>query len=360
MSVAVLGASGGVGRSAVRRLRALGIRPLRVGARSLSVARTVRAEDLDGEGDAMAVDLHDEAQLAAFCHGTRIVLNCAGPSLRIGDRVARAALGAGADYVDAGGDEARHARLTGQVPPGARALVSAGVQPGLSGLLVRALAEAAQGELELVAHGGGLGHFTPSAAVDYLAGLGTAGTAQAAWRDGAVVGAALAARTDVAVDGFPGRVRVQPFLTHELVRVAAALGLRAAEWWTVFDGERVACALRRRTEPAELMAAAAIDAFGRAAYQQFTLVMHGSERSAVATLRGREPVALTGDIAALAVAAVDAGAVAPGLGFAGETLDVDAVLAGLRDSENVESLAVSAYAPDADADAGGLLVEGSV
>jgi hypothetical protein len=52
----------------------------------------------------LQVDLNDPAQLAAFCDGCRIVVNCAGPTYRILDTVARAAFAAGADYVDIGGE----------------------------------------------------------------------------------------------------------------------------------------------------------------------------------------------------------------------------------------------------------------
>src|SRR5438445_7441516 len=94
--IGVLGASGAVGAAAVDWLRQLGHGPLRLGARRPWTAAP-------GE-QVMTVDATDPRSLAAFCQDTRVVLNCAGPSYRLLDQVADAALTAGADYVDSAGD----------------------------------------------------------------------------------------------------------------------------------------------------------------------------------------------------------------------------------------------------------------
>jgi hypothetical protein len=310
----------------------------------------------------VAVDLRDHRQLAAFCADARVVLNCAGPSSQFDDTVALAALAAGADYVDAGGNESLHALLDRRIPAGATALLSAGVIPGVSALLVRVLAGRVDGPSELVGYAGGLGRFTFAAAADYLAGLDAAGTALAAWHDGVTVPGVLAVRHDTIIDGFPGRVHAYPFLPLELDRVAAALGLRAAEWWTVFDGDHVQAALGRRAGVAELMGAANLDAFGRDPYQRFVLRLRGANGAATLRLRGREPIELTGDMAAVTVAAVLGGEAPAGLGYAGEVLPLPGALDALRCCDSVESLAVSTAAAEAakggDGEGGQLLVEG--
>jgi hypothetical protein len=353
--VAVLGAYGGVGRAATRRLHELGIGPLRLGGRDLGAAESL-LQELGGDGDAVTVDVHDQRQLADFCSGAGLVLNCAGPSSQFDDRVAVATLAAGADYVDAGGDERLHALLDRRLPAGATALLSAGVMPGLSALLVRALADRVDRPTELVAHAGGLGRFTFAAAADYLAGLDTAGTALAAWHDGIAVPGALAVRHETSVDGFPGRVHAHLFLPHELERVAATLGLRAAEWWTVFDGDRVQGALARRAGVAELIAAADLDAFGRTPYQRFVLRLRGASGAATLTFRAREPIELTGDMAAITAVAVLGGEAPGGLGYAGEVLPPEATLRALRSCDSVESMAVSTALSEAEDDQ--LVVEG--
>ena len=51
-----------------------------------------------------AVDFNDTPALARFARGCDVLLNCAGPSWRVADRAAQAALKADAHYVDAAGD----------------------------------------------------------------------------------------------------------------------------------------------------------------------------------------------------------------------------------------------------------------
>ncbi|MEV4246377.1 saccharopine dehydrogenase NADP-binding domain-containing protein [Streptosporangium canum] len=146
--IAVLGCYGAVGGAVVRRLRAAGAGPLRLGGRDLDRVRALIGtgsggpagaeaatggavtgaavtdvggmEARAGADEAVAVDLRDAAALAAFCEGCHVVVNCAGPSSRILDTVARAALAAGAHYVDVAGDAAVRDRLTAAgLPAGA-------------------------------------------------------------------------------------------------------------------------------------------------------------------------------------------------------------------------------------------------
>ncbi|MFI6801790.1 saccharopine dehydrogenase NADP-binding domain-containing protein [Streptosporangium canum] len=137
--IAVLGCYGAVGGAVVRRLREAGAGPLRLGGRDLDRVRALIGtgsggpagaeaatggavtgaavtdvggmEARAGADEAVAVDLRDAAALAAFCEGCHVVVNCAGPSSRILDTVARAALAAGAHYVDVAGDAAVRDRL---------------------------------------------------------------------------------------------------------------------------------------------------------------------------------------------------------------------------------------------------------
>src|SRR5713101_3338745 len=140
--ISILGAYGVVGRSAARLLHRWGVGRLRLGGRHVELARRLADEDLGGEADAQEVDAYQSEQVRDFCAGCRVVVNCAGPSFRILDRVAVAAFGAGADYVDPGGDAPVYGRLIADewTRAGRTALLTAGMMPGLSGLLPRWLA----------------------------------------------------------------------------------------------------------------------------------------------------------------------------------------------------------------------------
>jgi Saccharopine dehydrogenase NADP binding domain len=323
VTVGLVGATGGVGRAVVRRLHAAGAGPLRVGGRRADLAERLVAEALGGRGEAVAVDAADAASLDRFCAGCRLVVSCAGPASELGDTVALAAWRAGADVVDA--SEVPGGRLAGE---GRVAVLSAGLTPGLSGILPRCLADGFDRPERLTAHAGGLGRLTPAAAADYLAGAADgAGGPLAAWRNGRRVARALLPLRDVELPPFPGRVTAQPYLSAELEGVARALGLEEAAWYTVFDGLHLPAALARlqgSPDARQLVLASELDCFGREPYQLMVLEMAGIAAGEPACrtllLRAGDGIELTGVVAALAALAVLAGEVRPGVHQASEAL----------------------------------------
>ncbi|MFI6294956.1 saccharopine dehydrogenase NADP-binding domain-containing protein [Nonomuraea sp. NPDC050790] len=340
MTIGVLGCYGAVGGALARRLPA----PLRLGGRDPArVQATARPGD-----EAFVVDLDDADALARFCAGCEVVVNCAGPSARILDTVARAALAEGAHYVDVAGDLLDQALLTDlalRAPAGPRAAVlAAGMMPGLSALLPRAMAATADptprpalrptpAPRRLVAHVGGLDRFTKAAALDYVASLtGEYATPQAAWQSHRQVRAALRPRDGVRLPHFPGRVSAYPYLSRETVRLARELGLAEVEWWGVFDGERAPRALAgasgKDPEQAaqELGLAAGLDAVGREPYMLLVFDLDGTTLTARAT----DSYELTAAVAASAVTALLEGRVPPGAHEAAWVLSPERVLDDLR------------------------------
>lgn len=328
MTVGVVGATGGVGRAVVRRLHASGAGPLRLGGRRADLAARLLAQELGGCGEAVAVDVTDAASLDRFCAGCRLVVSCAGPAHELGDAVALAAWRAGADVVDA--SEVPGGRLAGQ--PSSRAarvaVLSAGLMPGLSGILPRCLAAGFDRPARLTAYAGGLGRLTPAAAADYLAGAADgAGGPLAAWRHGRRAARALFPLRDVELPPFPGRVTAQPYLSAELEGVARALGLEEAAWYTMFDGLHLPAALARLQgipDARQLVLASELDCFGREPYQLMVLEMAGAVAGEPACrtllLRAGDGIELTGAVAALAALAVLAGEVPPGVHEARDAL----------------------------------------
>jgi hypothetical protein len=348
--IGVVGAYGAVGRAVTRQLHDWGAGPLRIGGRREQPAFELAAEVLGGAGETVAVDARDPASLAAFCDGCGVVVNCAGPSYQLLDVVARAALAAGADYVDPGGDLPVHERLAGAdlAGRGRSAVLTAGLMPGLTGLLPEWLARTAFDEVRsLTAYVGLVDRLTPAGAGDYLLSLGGGhGVAQAAWRRGARVARALDPVPDAALPFFPGRVSAYPFLSTEAERLATSLTLEELSWYNVFDGGgRLLGALGRLTSAMvgeadldaagkELVQAAELDLFGREPYQlllfQLDGVAGGEPRTRTLLLRGTDTYELTGFVAAVAAVAIRDGQVLPGLYYATEALDAADVVARLR------------------------------
>ncbi|WP_324194352.1 saccharopine dehydrogenase NADP-binding domain-containing protein [Nocardia blacklockiae] len=342
----MLGGTGVVGRAAVRMLTRLGIDVLRVGAR--------RVDSVRRQGDSVVelcrVDADDVDSLAEFCAGARLVLNCAGPSYLLADRVARAALGAGSDYVDVSGDGPAYRLLDGSpLLRGARtAVLAAGMLPGVANVVPRVLAGDLTGA-RLVVHAGGIEPFAPASAGDLALSLDSSdaghryGETHAAWTGGRRRRHALPVREDVEIAGFPGRVTTMPYLTADAERLARSTGLDELHWHNVFVGNALRLTLSRLrgrvpSDPAglaaitgEIAAAAALDLTGLNPFYLMAFTLHRAGRTDTAVLRTHSSFELTAATAAHTVRAVLSGAVAPGLHYADEVLDprglLDAVAA---------------------------------
>ncbi|GGU22986.1 hypothetical protein [Lentzea flava] len=322
--IGVLGAFGDVGWHAARVVEELGLGPvLRAGRRT-------------------GVDFRSRDSLDGFASGCRIVVNCAGPSHEIGDRVLRAAERAGADYVDASGEIWATERT---------AVVGAGLQPGLTGLLPRwvhrlpaagrTLAQAsprlgdpqifslpgstdkigslsgAGGPTSMSVYLAVLDHFTPTAAADFLRGRNEP---LAAWRNGPRPRAATRRRADLPF--LPGEVTLLPYLDDEACRTAQALGLDHGDWYSAISGDHVLKAFDRvhtlpESEAVEALCRAShLDLAGR---DPFALVaVDTGDRTVV--VKGRGNGELTGTVVAHAVKAVAESEVPQGCHFAAEVL----------------------------------------
>lgn len=342
--IGLLGGTGQVGAAAARRIAGAGLgAAVRVGGRDLGRAAAIAAA-LPGPASAVRVDLTDDADLAAFCHGCRVVVNCAGPSYRVLDRVARAAAAAGADYVDAAGDVPVGQLLAADPPPGMhgwRAVLSAGVSPGLTGLLPRLLT--ADGPLRsLDVFAGGPARSTSVAAVDTLLTRGPEfGLPGAEWRAGQIHEGALMGLDAVTLPGFPEPVMARPFLSAEAERLARSADVDRIRAYTVFAGGRIpdllasAWATGRPVEDYAAALAALADEEVTEHGQWFTLLA-AARRPPRSTgpvrvlLTTPDPSALSGAVVALSVRAVLAGRVSPGVRHAADVLDPDACLTALR------------------------------
>lgn len=336
--IGVLGGYGAVGSVAARCLAAEGFR-LRIGGRSEARGAALAAE-LTGT-EAMPVDATDAASIARFSAGCDTVLNCAGPAYELGALPRQAVLAAGAHYVDVMDGAA--AAFT---PPADRvAVLSAGLLPGLSGLLPRLLT-AGLSEVSFAGYYVTLGKFTHTGAMDYLLSMDRGyGTALAEWRDGSVVSGALDVEPDCEIVGIPRRVTAYPYLTTELVRQARHLGLTAARWYNAFDGEHGLRVLNRsrasgnQTAAAavatELVQASALDVLGRAPYHVLFGTVDGLSEDRIplrrtALIRAEDGNALTGIVGAVTTREVARGRIAPGCHEAAEVVAVDLVLDAIR------------------------------
>lgn len=264
----LLGSTGAVGRSCLAVLAHRDDLAVVVAGRDETRLREA-ASAVVGDIETTRLDVTDRAALDAALTRCDVIINCAGPSQQLSAQVAGAAIEAGVPYIDPGGDQALLDRYaTAPVP----VVLQTGVQPGLSGLLLRVLAE--QQTDDITVWCGGLQRLTPASVLEYLASLhDTHGYPGAAWRGGTVRRISRAECKPAPAQYFPGSVSVHPYLDAETVAVAARLGTSNVQWLNVFDSERTTRAMqllavddKRSQDLNAVLEAAKLDLFGRRPY----------------------------------------------------------------------------------------------
>lgn len=341
--VAIVGASGHVGQVAAEALADYG--HLRLGSREPESLQALSDVCLLGGAEVTTqhVDLDAPSSLDHFIAGADVVLNCAGPSYRILDRVAMIAQRHQAAYVDVGGDDVLYERLMSASSPNAVAVVSAGMLPGLSGLLPRYLAAQFDHIEQMTCYAGGREAFSPAAAEDFRLSLDPQydfGTNQAYWRNGEVV----PYRDVFALPERPWTrepdLLVWPYLSREAQRLFQQLEIE--QGWAVNlmeDGyllktlQRLQgqCEVNAEEAVTALIQASQLDVAGRPAYQ--VLAVEGSGWSKGEPLQRslwvhvRQGFHLTGHMAAQAVRALPE--LTEGVHFAAQVLNPQSCLQGL-------------------------------
>lgn len=136
--VLVLGAYGMAGRAVVAALRRDTRLPILAAGRRADRLGALVGDD--GRVGTRRLDLADAAALRRACGEAGTVINCVGPYLEHGERVARAALHARAACVDVASEQEHFRRLLARDAEARRAgvplVTGAGLYPGISGLLL--------------------------------------------------------------------------------------------------------------------------------------------------------------------------------------------------------------------------------
>jgi hypothetical protein len=267
VKVLLLGATGAVGRSCLDVLMEAEDVSAVLAGRDEARLREVAAA-AHGDISTARLDLIDGAAVT----GCDIVINCAGPSHQLSASVAGTAIEAGVPYVDPGGDQALLNSLIA-TSPAVPVVLQAGVQPGLSGLLLRELARDLTDQA-LTVWCGGLQKLTPASVLEYLTSLRDRSSHPGAeLRGGRIQRVQHADRSMPPAPYFPDSVTVHPHLDAETLSAAAYLGIENVVWMNVFDGAHTTRAMQALaldgTSDADLsavLAAARLDMFGRRTY----------------------------------------------------------------------------------------------
>lgn len=174
-TIGILGATGYVGRGAVRAMLAFTEYRILIGCRNEERVRHLFPK-MEQKIGCLQVDVHNRDQLHRFCGKCDIVVNCAGPSKQIADTVAAACIEQGVHYVDVSGDEHLYEQLMKRKQEieekELSIVISAGVYPGLSEIFPAYVAETYFDDIDaLELFFAGQGGFSLNAAYDIVCSI---------------------------------------------------------------------------------------------------------------------------------------------------------------------------------------------
>ncbi|WP_036461497.1 saccharopine dehydrogenase NADP-binding domain-containing protein [Mycobacterium sp. 141] len=307
--VLLLGSTGAVGRSCLDALAARADLVVTLGGRDEDRLRAVATAS---DSDVTALDISDEQAVAAALKQCDVLVNCAGPSSQHSARLATAASAAQVAYVDPGGDRALFDVL-GEIGTDVPILLQTGVQPGLTGMLLRTLASVQPTAVTVWC--GGLQDLTPASVLEYLASLRDPHSHPGAeLRDGEIRTVRGREPEPPPAQFFPGSVSVHPHLDHETIEVAAEFDIEQVSWYNVFDGPRTRRAMQilaadHRTghdvpEVSDVLAAAKLDLFGRNPYFAIAGVAEQDSCRTSLAVSCRDSFGVTGALTAFGVQCV--------------------------------------------------------
>lgn len=184
----------------------------------------------------MSVDLYDYQSLYKFCCDCDVILNCAGPSCRIKDRVAIMSANVGAYYIDVfGANFVESALIKKNLDKKGIYILSAGSVPGLSGILPRWLALQGFEKVEEM-HGfsGGRELCSPAGCADMLlSSISGFGITDAFLKNGSIIHSETKIDDKLFLPGFKEDVYMRRFLSSEIERLAKSLKISEVHWYNV-------------------------------------------------------------------------------------------------------------------------------
>lgn len=247
MNIGILGGSGQVGQHAVVRLLACTNHDILIGSRNQTVLERVR-ETFGERVRVLRTDIFDPESLGEFCRASDLVINAAGPSALIFDKVAQKALEASAHYVDPSGN----AKLFKQTmeksglikEKGLTFVFYAGLSPGISAIYPLFLGEGLFDEVSSLDlfHAGG-GKTTFNSAYDFIASMNDGSSeGMMYWHEGQKKKWKAAVK-EHHLPSPVGRVEAYPTLSHEYIQVAKRLSATTARAYNAYTGKETLATL---------------------------------------------------------------------------------------------------------------------
>ncbi|MGL4686721.1 MAG: saccharopine dehydrogenase NADP-binding domain-containing protein [Commensalibacter sp.] len=344
ISIGIVGATGFIGRELVRNL-------INIGHLHLAVRDKQKAErlfqDIRNLVHIHEIDFTKNEEIIRFCENCPIIINCIGPSYRILDKIASAALAVGAHYIDPSGDEVLYNLLRQHKNKQSSAILAAGMLPGLSGLLPRNLAEDFDEIDHIVGYAGGIDYFSPAGAEEFIASLTNGfGRGGACLRDGTIQPSPYSPFISRELYGVPS-FDAYPFISSEFIHICKNLNIQNGDWFNIFFDKHVLDYIStivmgkgHSTEFVDkdfidgLIKASALDAVGRTPFQLLAVEMKGKKQqlpfARTGIIHAGSGAKLSAAVSASAALAICRGDIPVGIYYAANMLSPDTTINDIR------------------------------
>ncbi|KOY81124.1 saccharopine dehydrogenase NADP-binding domain-containing protein [Lysinibacillus macroides] len=173
-SIGIVGATGQVGSGVVETLLENNSYQLLLGSRKIEKL----VEKYGNESEAIqykAVDVFDKKSLISFCYNCDLMINTAGPSSIVLDRVADACMETNTNYLDVSGDKTMKTAIKDAMTKRNSSItlaISAGVYPGLTEMFLAFLMQNNHESIDDIrCYFAGKGNFSETGAYDIISSL---------------------------------------------------------------------------------------------------------------------------------------------------------------------------------------------
>lgn len=181
------------------------------------------------------LDIFDATNLNDFCVDCALVINCAGPEFVIKDRVAQAAMRAGAIYVDVSNAILLNKEQETELAANGVHYVGAGFYPGVTGLLLRRVLYQLLDETEHVnCYVGGSERYTKTSLSDILmSAYSTIGKTDSYWKEKSINTEKINIMKKEFVTGIEAPVYKKPYLGREILDVLKHSLVQELHWYNI-------------------------------------------------------------------------------------------------------------------------------
>lgn len=181
------------------------------------------------------LDLFDTANLNTFCVGCTVVINCAGPEYIIKDKVAQAAMRAGAIYVDVSNAVLMNQEQEAKLAANGVHYVGAGFYPGVTGLLLRRVLNQLLDETDHVnCYVGGSERYTKTSITDILmSAYSTSGKIDSYWKEKSIKTEKINMMKKEFVPAIDAPVYKKPYLSREILDILELGSAQELHWYNI-------------------------------------------------------------------------------------------------------------------------------